>query len=265
MSYLSSEQSVAAGQPVELYHLADDMGTNCRITSAGYDITYGSYLYTSEPCQRSELRITDSHEKNNMTLKLSRDNAWAARFFSAPIEGIATLTIYRGHGTDFVTWWYGVFTAPKFDNDGVPTLIATPRTSSISRVGRRRRCQKLCDHALGDSGCKINLESYKVSGTVDSVTGLIVSATELGGQAVNYFRAGKFVWGYARRMITASTGETVTLSRAIPGLVAGASFNAYAGCDHTPAICLSTFANKINFGGEEFLPTKNPFTGDAIL
>jgi len=433
MSYLSSEQSVAAGQPVELYHLADDMGTNCRITSAGYDITYGSYLYTSEPCQRSELRITDSHEKNNMTLKLSRDNSFAQRYIAGPIEGIATLTIYRGHGTDFVTWWYGVIKQVAFDKDGVPTIICAPRTSSISRVGRRRVCQRLCDHALYDSGCQLNDQAYKITGTIGSVSGLVVASgdfpisptysqrgdiTGLAGCVYNasgymnyatmpeeafddqlppnnywasstypnqwvscqwtsgkiiravkiqpchaigwsqfnprhikiegsnngstwtkvpivswiskcsvyntdeaeldqidnhtewsffrlsnstsytYYRVycsdnwgggggnfiaiseiemheydgvtcstlqgGKFVSGGAKRLIQTHTANQITLSRLIPGLVAGMSFEAYAGCDHSPETCLTVFNNKINNGGDEFLPTKNLFDGNAM-
>jgi len=266
MSYLTSEQSVASGRPVELYHLADDLGTHCRITSGGLAVTYGSYVYTLEPCKRSELRITDNHKKNDMTFQLSRDNAFAARLVPGPIEGRTWVTIYRGHEPDFVTWWYGEFTSVKFDKDGVPTLVATPRTSSISRVGRRRQCQRLCDHALYDAWCGLNSTSYMVAGTVDSVVGLVVTSTTFGTKTPGWFKAGKFVGGGAKRMITAHTGNDVTLTRTIPGLTAGDSFTAYAGCDHTPATCVSIkFANKVNYGGDEFLPTKNPFTGSPLI
>jgi len=264
MSYLSSEQSVASGQPVELYDFADDLGVHSRITSAGYEITYNSYTYVPEPCRRTELRISDNHKKNDMAVTLSRDNAWAARFVAGPIEGRATLQIYRGHGADFVNWWYGVIKQVKFDKDGVPTVYTTPRTSSVSRVGRRRVCQKLCDHALYGAECKLNEDTYKHSGTVQSVSGLVVTSTTFGGQADGYFKAGKIVVNAAQRMITAHTGNNVTLSRTIPGVVAGMSFNAYAGCDRLPATCLSK-GNKANFGGEQFLPTKNLFTGAALV
>lgn len=265
MSYLTSEQSVASGRPIELYHFADELGNHCRITSAGYEITYNSYPYTPEPCRRTELKLTDNHSKNDMKIELSQDNAFAARYLAAPIEVMASVTIYRGHEPDFVTWWSGLIKQIKWDKDGVPTIIATPRTSSIARVGRRRRCQRLCDHTLGDAWCTINLESSKVSGTVGSVNGLVVTSTTFGGYANDYFKAGKIVVNNAQRMITAHTGNDVTLSRTIAGLAAGQSFDAYPGCDRLPTTCHTKFSNKTNFGGDEFLPTKNPFVGDAIL
>lgn len=261
MTYQGSEQSTASGKPIELYDLADSLGTHCRITSTSAAVTYLGHQYLPEPVRRKELKITGNHKKNSMNLELSRNNAFAVRYLAEPIEGIATLQIYRGHGTDFVKWWYGLLAGVKFDTNGVPELHFTPRTSSVSRVGRRRKISKLCDHFFCGAECRLNRESFKVSGSVDSVSGLVVTSTTFGTKSNDWFKAGMLVVGNAKRLIKAHTDNDVTITRPIQGLAAGASFDAYAGCAHTPAACRAK-NNIINYGGEEFMWSKNPFVGE---
>ncbi len=262
-TYQDSENSVASGKPVEFYHFADDTGGNFRITSAETAQVHNSYTYNPEPCKRSERRIYDSHKKNAMTFELARANAFAVQYISGPLEGKATIQVYRGHEGNVVPYWFGTIISVKFDGKGVPTVTAEPRSSSISRVGRRRRCQRLCDHALYDSGCKLNETAWTDSGTVDSVSGLVVTSTTFGGQSDGYFIGGKLIVGDAKRLMKAHVGNDVTLSRAIAGLSSGASFDASAGCGHTPTAC-DALGNKINYGGEEFLPNQSPFANTGL-
>ena len=263
MTYQDIENSVAGGKPVEFYHFADDTGGNYRMTSAETAQVHSSYTYNPEPCERSERRIYDSHKKNAMTFELARNNAFAVQYISGPLEGKATVQVYRGHEGNVVPYWFGVVVGVKFDGKGVPTVTAEPRSSDISRVGRRRRCQRLCDYALYDSDCKLNEMAWTDSGTVDSVSGLVVTSTTFGAKSDGYYKGGKFKVGYAKRLIKAHVGNDVTLTRAIAGLAAGASFDASAGCAHDPTAC-EALGNKINYGGEEFLPNKNPFTVDSL-
>jgi len=267
MSYDNYEQSVASGKPIEFYDFLDDFGNHCRITSSSVALVYGGHTYNPEPCKRSKLMISESQKKNKMTFQLSRNNKWVINYVSGQLEGKATVTCYRKHKEDSEVrlFWFGVITQVKFDGNGVPTITAEPRTSSVSRCGRRRRCQSLCDHDLFDAYCGLNKETYKVVGTIDSVNGLVINSTTFGTKPDNWFAfGGELVVGNARRMIVAHTGNNITITRIIPGIAAGDSFTAYPGCAHTPSAC-SAFGNKINFGGEENLPKRNPYAGDPIV
>jgi len=432
MSYTSSEQSVSDGRPTELHHIWDELGNHYRIASGPADVNYNSYLYTPEPAKRSELKLTDNHKKNEMTLELSRDNSFAQRFLGGPIDVKAYWQIYRGHGTDFVPWWFGEIKQVTFDGDGVPTATATPRSSSITKAGKRHVCQRLCDHALYDAWCGVNREDYRVDGTISDIDGKEITSTAFGNPpayssrddltslpgctynassvwnvavladwafdnqlppghwwtaasnsnewvschwtsaqtirvvsiqpchgvgysqynprhvkiegsnngstwykvpiigwlgrcaayntdeaeleqiddtaqfvhlrlnnstAYTYYRVycydnwggadyvaigeiemrdydpelssplsgGMIIVNGARRIITAHSGDTVTLNRAISGAQISDALVAYPGCDHTPLTCESKFDKKINYGGDEHLLTKNPFAGDALV
>ena len=66
------------------------------------------------------------------------------------------------------------------------------------------------------------------------------------------------------RMITAHTGDTVTVLSPFEDLAAGDSIEVYAGCDRTKAVCVSKFSNYDNFGGWADWPTKNPYQTGII-
>jgi uncharacterized phage protein (TIGR02218 family) len=267
MAYDTYEQSVASGKPIEFYDFMDDFGNHTRITSAGVDLVFSGHTYYSEPCKRSTIRLSESVKRNSMTFELSRDNEFAIQYIAGPLEGKATVTVHRKHQDDAEVKqdWYGVVTQVKFDGNGVPIVIAEPRTSSISSVGRRRRCQSLCDHDLYDAYCMLNEESYRVDGEIDSISGLTITSTTFGTKSDGWFAfGGKLVVGNARRMIVAHTGNNITITRAISAAQAGDSFIAYAGCAHDPVAC-ENYNNKINFGGEENLPKQNPYSGYPIV
>lgn len=264
MSYESSEISVASGKPVELYDFV--FGTDhWRYTSGPEEVTYMYHNYTPERMERSNLEITENFFKNEIEIKVSRDNLFAIQFIHAPLEGIVSLTIYRGHGSDFVTFWFGVISQISFDSDEI-TITATPKTSSMLRTGLRRKYQKLCNHPLYGTGCRVNQESYKITGSIASVSGFTIVSAIFATKANGWFTAGKIVVGDAERLITSHIGSTITVSRVIRSAAAGSSFTAYAGCDHTMDTCRIKFNdNLINYGGQPWIPSKNPFAGDAIV
>jgi len=265
MTYESSEQSVASGKPVEFYEFADPDGTRYRITSASTEQEYMSHTYYPEPCKRSEHKMTGSAKKNSMTFTLGYNNAFAMQYVAGPREGKATVIVYRGHEGNVVTFWRGIVSSVKFDKNWIPTVRADPAISGVVSKGKRRKFQRLCDHSLYGAACGVNSESFKVEGTIDSISGLVITSTTLGTKANGWFKAGKIVVGNVSRMITDHTGNDVTITRTIPGMLAGDNLRAYAGCDRTPTTCDTIFSNKINFGGDEHLPNRNPFTGDPIV
>ena len=59
----------------------------------------------------------------------------------------------------------------------------------------------------------------------------------------------------ASRSVKSYTPGVITLSLpllAAPGV--GDTFNAYPGCDKQQATCTNKFSNKVNFGGQPYIP-----------
>ena len=264
MTYNDTEASVNSGKPIELYDFNWDV-EHWRFTSGPDEIQYLGNTYDPELISRGDVEITDNNFKNEMEISISRDNIFAQQFILSPLEGIVSVTIYRGHGTDFVIYWQGIISNFTF-NSGEISITAKPRTSSMMRTGLRRKYQKLCNHALYGVGCQVNQESYKVASTIATIDRTTITSAIFATKADGWFTAGKIVVGKAERLITSHEGATITINRPITTAVAGNSFTAYAGCDHTRTACKDKFTNNfLNYGGQPWIPTKNPFSGDGII
>ena len=72
------------------------------------------------------------------------------------------------------------------------------------------------------------------------------------------------------RYITQHDGDQITLMSAIPSLVESiegsdgqAAVTLYPGCDHTLNDCINKFDNRDNYGGFQWIPSKNPFANNV--
>ena len=431
MTYESSEQSAAAGRPIEGYDIA--MGvTHWRITPNSQDIEILLYNYESAPCKRSAVEQTGEIPKDGVDIELPRGHALGMICTAGAPDEEITLTVYRGHDPFYVIYFRGFLTSSKFNSNGIPILRFEPRSSDMPYIGGRRRCMRLCGHKLYGYWCGLNSEDYKIAGTIDTISGLTITASEFGAVAtpepavygdltglpgctyiasssldsthipdkvfndsysswwesatdvpqwiyckwtsaqkikkirvrpqylhsistysIRYFRVagsnngsswtdidvtafygdcqlytgeggqdtqilqfndysrwisitldndtsytyyrlyifdnwggtvvfcneiemieadksmdvyrfgagGEIIVGNARRTITSHYGDTITINRPFGStVVAGSSFYAYAGCNHTPNACRSAFDNILNYGGQEYLPVKNPYS-----
>jgi hypothetical protein len=259
MTYDSYEQSVASGEPIELYDIWDNGGTHYRYTTASEAVEYNGYMYESDVIDRSEMELGGNEEVTALKVFFSRSNALTNQFISGPPEGEVQLLLYRQHAGFTATFWQGFLIVVTFDENSVPTGRFEPRSSDIAGFGVRRRCQRLCDHALYKSGCGVNETLYKVDGTLATVNGLDLVSSAFSAKSDGWFVGGEIVIGYSRRTIKAHTTNTITITRSMDSAIVGATFRAYAGCDHTPTTCKDKFNNKLNYGGCEFLAVKNPF------
>lgn len=122
-----------------------------------------------------------------------------------------------------------------------------------------------CRADLGDSRCKVNLESLTVTGLIDSVnpeSPLQVVRDVNRTEATGFFDMGKLTWttgSNAGRSVEVkhwdlSTKE-FTLNAPMPeSISAGNRYSVYPGCDKTIKTCEETYSNSINFRGEPYVP-----------
>jgi len=266
MTYADYESSVDEAQPVELYDIYTSDGVHYRKHTGDDDITYLSNVYSKGIVDRTEIIIGGEIEDDNaVTIKLNRGDSFAVLFVGAPIDALVFLNIYRQYNTDYSKLWSGYLTHVGFDKKGMPICRFENILTSSIRMGRRRRCSRLCNYSLYCSGCNVNQELYKVTGTITNISGLVITSSQFATESDGYWVGGKIRVGTAYRLITAHTTNTITIDRLFVDAEIGDSFTAYAGCFHTPTVCLVKFGNKINFGGNEFLPMENPFVKSVIL
>jgi uncharacterized phage protein (TIGR02218 family) len=119
-----------------------------------------------------------------------------------------------------------------------------------------------CDANLGDARCTVSLAPFTKAGAVTAVTSKRAFADAARAEANGYFDGGKLTWltgnnaGLKMEVKTfLLAGGAFTLQLPMPFAVqVGDTYSAIHGCDKTPATCIATFANIVNFRGFPNVP-----------
>lgn len=273
MSYSDYETSTFGGGPVELYEFSNGNMT-WRYTSADETITHAGFSFTPEQITSAEMR--DSQELNQLTIPLQvpRDNPVAQLFQFCPPTNQTTLIIYRAHRTDpsnatnFIVRWVGRVINSEYLGATVQ-LSCEPITTALRRLGLRRNYQRQCPHVLYGAMCGVVKDSYKLTTTATSHSGLTVNVPAT--LVANNYAGGMLSWvsaiGQQWRFITGNTTNTLSVNMPFLAtgdpygrdLPAGTSIDLYPGCQHTLTDCNTRFNNIANYGGFPFIPLVNPF------
>jgi hypothetical protein len=266
MTYTAQEESIEAGQPVELY-LFTIGGAQYPYTNAEDEITKSSVTYTPEAISRTKIKNEASKVFSQLTVKMPVSNVFAKLFVGIPPGERARLKIRQFHRTDvageLATIFDGLVSQVSFVQKGkVAKLIARPITSLGQNQVPKRTNQGLCNFNVYDSRCGLVESTWQETGTVTSVSGndLTTSGlTNVGGGA-DYWEAGYVRFGEERRLIVAQSSNVLTLSLEFKENPDGESLIFVPGCKLRRADdCRTKFSNEINFGGFPYVPIKNPF------
>lgn len=274
MGFRDQETSVYRGSPVELYTLAYDFN-RWYYTSADEDVSIDQVNYRAVPIDRDPLKVSTENSNSEFSVRFPLDAEFLDLFRVSPPAGLVTLLCERFHRTDSEDERSIVFKG-RVVNVGWGLEEAEVHCESsaqtIKRMGLRRHYQYGCPHMLYGGDCGVNRADYQVNGTASNINGLQVDVTA----AANY-DDGWFAGGYVEFTHEAlGTTERIAISDSLQdsgritlfshpvGLSSGSDLKLFAGCDRTFATCTAKFDNATGYGGQPFIPTKNPFGGDPM-
>lgn len=262
------EISASDSAPVEIYDYGYS-GHSYRYTSSDEIEVVDSLSYTPIPITRSELKPAIVKEKASLTVTLPIACELAEVFRVSPPSEVVTLTIRRynrASGVKRVIWMGRVINA-KFTNLELELSHESIMTS-VQRTILTRTYQKGCPYTLFRSGCNLDETAFKVSTNAHAIAGNTV--TILGTFTDNHFAGGEFRYMSSitgimeRRFVISNVGGAITLDRFPYGLLAGMPIDVLPGCAHNIADCKNKFNNLVNYGGQPYIPTKNPVSGTSI-
>lgn len=265
MTYTAVDTSVQDGKPVELYKFT--MGATSWLGCTGMATRiYLTDEYEPMVVSRSQVQASQEFGRSDLSVDIPHDHPMALLFTTGYPTQRVNLTIFRNHVGDaeFITYWRGRVVSATIRNERC-TLKCEPIFSTLRRIGLRAVYQIQCRHALYERGCELDRTNFDVVTTVQAVAANVLTVTAAGAQADNYFTMGYVQTALGARMIVAHSGTSLTLNAPIPGLVATDSITLYPGCDLTLETCTAKFSNDLNYGGFRWIPTKNPFQGDALV
>lgn len=256
---------------IDLYRIV--MGaTVYTLTSASDQQTHNVEDYLPVVIGRGGVQVKNELSKANLDVRLALDHELSQKLLSQWTEQVVTLTLFgkRTSGTDVI--WKGRLTSTSPEDDHVRMTFESIYTS-LRRPGLRARFQRNCRHALYGRGCNLNPEDFDVAATVTLIEGLIVTSPEADALEDGYFTGGMIAAPDGTlSYIAEHTGALLRLNR-VSGALAAAflspgppvAVKLYPGCNHSYGTCRDKFDNDDNYGGFDYIPSKNPMGGSSIV
>ncbi len=266
-SFDTLESSQESSKPIELYEFV--VGTDeFRFTSAEDDITIGSDVYTATAIARS--RIEQGADQANRTLKVTMPSfeALAQLYVTVPPGEKARVNVFRFQRDEVPTFdtqvllFKGRVQACRFPNNGSSAEFAIRSIeTAMNRNIPRFNFGGMCQHVLYDSNCGALESSFNLLSTAASISGNTITVTGAGASSLD------FVSGYIRptgsndfRMVTAQSGDVLTLLLPFASDPTGDNVQVFAGCDHLiEGDCALVFDRVAEYGGYAFVPSKDIF------
>jgi uncharacterized phage protein (TIGR02218 family) len=111
-----------------------------------------------------------------------------------------------------------------------------------------------CRAQLGDSRCKVDLESKCQVGKIQKVVGIDAFMSTL-TEADGYYKYGKikFDCGFETEVVEHLSSKIIISEAPPSGLKVNLAFKIYPGCDRALSSCINKFQNALNFRGEPFI------------
>lgn len=281
MSFADYESSRTKGHPITLYEIFPINGQTYRYTDAERDYTVPGTdtVYTPQTIRRGSITSSGSLDKASLELRIQRRAAVSEAWRVYPPDQVVNLIIKQVHRDDpaqqaLVCWTGRILSCAWAENEII--LNCEPVSTSLRRTGLRRHYQIGCPHVLYGSQCAASRLAATVSDIAlaavggTSVTlpnGWLPSAFANAGKTADKFVGGILEWTYSttagpvtmKRTILRVSGNVVQLTGPTTGLVAGSLANMILGCNHQTTDCMAIHGNIVNFGGQPWIPTKNPF------
>ena len=136
-------------------------------------------------------------------------------------------------------------------------LKSEPLITAQKRPAIREKSGKTCPYVLYDPfTCKAT--QTPVFGTITAINGVVLTVDGAEAVAGNDLVGGYIETFEEKRMIVGHSGQTVTIHTVMQGLETGDAATMYIGCNHTTSDCERLHDNIPDFGGEPFIPSKNP-------
>lgn len=256
---------------IEFYDFARG-AQHWRYTTENQPLIYQQQTYTYQSIKRSAISESGDLARNVLDITVPQSLPLLDLYRgTAPMEQISiTLRKLRKGAETVHTIWVGEIGSVEWQHN-TAVIHGLPPMAGLRGLGLKRNWQKQCPLVIYSAGlgqCNADRTSKRVDATLTTVSGATVKAAAFATKQDRWFDGGWIEWtvGTAteRRFIETHVGDTITLLT--PALVGvGTIVAAYPGCDQTLKTCDEKFDNAVNYGGQPWIPTKNPFGGDPIF
>ena len=266
------ERSVEASKPVEIYEFTLGIDAPVRFTSAEDTISFGGENYLPESIERNSVALGKDERQRLLQIKIPLANEFAAQYIGIP-PGERAQVVVRRLQRDAIPFtarllFDGFLQSVRFPDDRWAILGVQSLEAALAQIIPRFTYQGLCNHFLYDNQCGIIATNFQLSSAlVTAESGNTITVTGAGASGLNF--TGGFVKPIGVndfRMVTAQSGDVLTLLLPFKVSPLNQTIDAFAGCNRIiDEDCLLVFNNPEEHGGFPFIPKRNPIGGNIVV
>lgn len=272
MSFESVETSRDRGEPIQLYQFTYGPGELDKFcyTDAETNVPWGDLLFLSVPIERGDITSSGTTDKSSLVISLPQTEDIAELFRVYPPSFTVGIILWQGHAdiplSEYKVIFSGVVLSCAREGGLEAKLTCEPLSVSMQRVGLRRNYQYMCPHVLYGNQCRADKAAASTTSSVVSVTGRYVLLAGAVSEQ-HHYAGGLLEWLNGRAQMEYRTilsvdsvgGDTRLLLGGTPiDLDPGTAITMSKGCAHTTTACVEVHDNILNYGGQPYIPTKNP-------
>ncbi len=283
-NFAQLENSDYQGSPIELYKFTfgdkeDSVYRYCNgIAALQRDPTKPSSesnpyvgsdndpIWLPTPINREAIQQSSKAERTSLIIHVPVDTDLAQMYGDYPPATVCTCTIYAGHLTDpymqFRTIWQGrILSVTKHED--VTDLTCDSLLASFARPGLRRNFQYPCPLILYSQYCRANKRAFRAE-VIEVINGRTMTVKGGWNEDVDFtkFTNGIITWqgdnGLESRTLGTVNEKQLAIRGSLRYLKAGTICNIYLGCNHQLDDCEHLHNNVQNYGGQPWIPLKNP-------
>lgn len=272
MTFQTYEGSRNQGVPVTLYlfRYGSSLNSFFAYTDSDEPVIFEGIEYLPGTISRDAVTASGTLDKNTMQITTNFNSGLANLFLTYPPSYVITAVIRQGHLSDpdnqFLVSWSGRVLSCAFKGNEA-SFTCEPISTSLKRPGLRRNYQYGCPHALYGDKCNASKPAGTVNTTVSGVTGAFITLpASWNVQPVDKYLNGVIEWQdilgdtNLRSILKIISPTVLLMSGAAPSLEIGQAVSVSLGCARTMDDCLNLHNNIHNYGGQPFIPTKNPLS-----
>ena len=265
MSLGDNEASRFAARPDELYVFEVEGRQTYHYTPARLPVMVGAFSYTPKVIQRGNYTFKkDMTSEDSLKIDVQNDLDFLENFKVIVPVRTTNVTIFRRHRGDpdgelraifrgrvrGVTW-----------GNAKATVECDSMTAMAKRGGLTLNYQIPCNHFLYTVGCGLAKGDWGKAGrlTQMSSNNRVLESPVFGSKPDGWWKLGFIEIGEGAYMVTAHSGNSVTLLNGVEGVAVNSDFIIYPGCDLKLDTCWDKFNNGLNHLGFKWSPAENVF------
>lgn len=252
-----------SGVRVELYRFVNG-STVWTYARSDVAIEHNGETYLPVFIKRTEIEAQNELNRDGITITVDRENPVGLMHQRGFVEKVTSITVFSKRGAAAAkTIWKGRVVGGKGTDSRIDLTCESIFTSG-RRQGPKRLFQVPCTHVHYGSGCGLNAEDWAVAATVTAVNEVRLTIPVADIEPDGWYFGGMVKFGDVYRMVVGHQGDQITILWPFQGLTAGTAVSIYPGCDLSLEKCNGTFANELNYGGQPWIPDRNPIGGSIV-